>query len=634
MPLTAVRAAVLATVHAVVPARIWSSIQAVFPATGAACLLLMISVLTLFVTPVLGAEQTDATATEEPPDAYEVKFEGIDDDDLLDVMERISRLIALQKSPTASQAGLLRRVEEDRERFEAVLRSNAYYDNQMTTDIDQEAEPPVITFQIELGPQYKLQAYTINYDPPDPLLPQNLADIGLTIGMAARSAPITNAQNRLIRLLKEQGYPLAVVSNQEAIVDHADDSMRVTLDVDTGPFATFGPISFEGSDNVEDAYLHRLADWPVDAPYDQRVIDDLRRRLLETNLFDSVRIAPVNEVNSLGQVETAIVLVERKARSIGVGGSYSSDDEGFGAEASWEHRNLFGEQESLKFTIDLNQIRQEGSAEFRKPNYIELDQTLVLESGLVRQTTDAFDEVSVNSFGGLEREIDDLWTLGAGGSLEWSRIKDNEGRRTFLIGGVPVFAQLDESNDLLNPTKGYRIDIFSTPYLGTTSSESNIISFLKNEVQLRGYLSPFETDFITFAGRSRVGSIVGEATATLPANKRFYAGGGGSIRGYEYQSVGPLDANNDPLGGRSLFEISAEARFRISESFGVVPFIDGGNVYDQELPNLSEEIRWAAGIGARYFSAIGPIRFDLAFPINRRDIDNVFQFYISIGQAF
>lgn len=586
----------------------------------------------------LRAQETPETEQESQGDqsAYQVKIEGLENNDSLkETIEKISRLIALQSTPTASQAGLLRRVEEDKKRFETALRSDGFYDYTIESEIDDQTAPPTIAIQIDSGLQYKLQDYDIQYDPPDPDLPGAPSALGLRIGMPARAAPITAAQNNLIKLLNDQGYPLATIANQEAVVDHADDSMSVTLTVDQGPKATFGPISFDGFSEVEEAYLHRIANWPVGETFDQRRIDELRQDLLETNLFDSVQIAPITEVDAEGQAAVMVTVVERKARSIGLGVSFSSDDEGFGGEASWEHRNFFGEQETLRFSLEANQIRQEANATFRKPNFIELDQALVLESGLIKQDTDAFEETSINTFAGLEREIDDIWTLGAGGSLEWSKIEDTTSRDTFLIGGVPLFAKLDQSNDLLNPTKGYRINFDTTPYLGRVPSESDTIAFLNNEAQVTGYYSPFNSELVTLAGRGKIGSIVGEATATLPANKRFYAGGGGSIRGYEFQSVGPLDENNDPIGGRSLLELSLELRFRVNETFGVVPFLDGGNVYDDELPDFSEDLQWAGGLGLRYFSAIGPIRFDIAFPINRRSgVDDAFQFYISIGQSF
>lgn len=137
------------------------------------------------------------------------------------------------------------------------------------------------------------------------------------------------------------------------------------------------------------------------------------------------------------------------------------------------------------------------------------------------------------------------------------------------------------------------------------------------------------------AGRAKIGSLIGESRNSVPADKRFYAGGGSSIRGYPFQKVGPLDDNGDPIGGRSLLEVSGEFRARVWGNFGVVPFIDGGTVYNSVVPNLTDTVRWGAGLGLRYYTAIGPVRVDLATPLNpRKDVDDPIQFYISLGQSF
>jgi translocation and assembly module TamA len=171
-----------------------------------------------------------------------------------------------------------------------------------------------------------------------------------------------------------------------------------------------------------------------------------------------------------------------------------------------------------------------------------------------------------------------------------------------------------------------------SPY---TSMALTSTQFAIAEASLAGYQGVFEKDRVVLAARTRVGSIFGASQFKVPASQRFYAGGGSSVRGYKYQSVGPLDSKNDPIGGRSLVEVNAEARIKIIDQFGVVPFVDGGQVYDQVYPELaSTDLQWAAGLGLRYYSAVGPVRFDIAFPVNPRSIDDPYQFYISIGQAF
>jgi len=159
--------------------------------------------------------------------------------------------------------------------------------------------------------------------------------------------------------------------------------------------------------------------------------------------------------------------------------------------------------------------------------------------------------------------------------------------------------------------------------------------FVKASIGSSAYYAIDPDARFVLAGRGRFGTLLGADTQQVPAGKRFYAGGGGSIRGYEFQSVGPLDNENDPLGGRSLLEVSAELRIRVTETIGVVPFIDGGTAFDSALPDFGETLRWAGGLGLRYFTAIGPVRLDVAVPINKREnVDDDFQFYVSLGQAF
>ena len=163
----------------------------------------------------------------------------------------------------------------------------------------------------------------------------------------------------------------------------------------------------------------------------------------------------------------------------------------------------------------------------------------------------------------------------------------------------------------------------------------NSVSFLALEANGSAYQAVDKAEKVVFAGRFRIGSVAGETTDTLPANKRLYAGGGGSVRGYKYRMVGPLSANGAPAGGRSLAELGLESRIKVSEHIGIVPFVEGGGVYDGITPQFPNDTLWAGGLGLRYYTLVGPLRADLAFPLNgRAGIDSVFEFYISIGQAF
>jgi translocation and assembly module TamA len=348
-------------------------------------------------------------------------------------------------------------------------------------------------------------------------------------------------------------------------------------------------------------------------------------------LFASVEVEDGPSLDEAGSLPMTIRVDEGPHRSIGAGGGYSTDI-GFGGQVFWEHRNFFGENERLRLTLAAAEIQQSIGADFRKPAFLRRDQTLLMNVSASNEDTDAFEQQSISSFVGLERLFSPRWRGVAGVSVSYLSTEDEQGRRNFLLFGLPITATRHMTDSLLDPTRGTRLDFAVTPYTGGGAEQ---LLFLQSSVAGSVYRAIDRRKRFVLAGRARVGSTVGEATEAIPADKRFYAGGGGSIRGYKYQSVGPLDTRRDPLGGRSLLELGGELRVRVTDSIGVVPFIDGGTVFDAPYPSFDETIRWAAGLGLRYFTDFGPLRLDVAFPINRRDdVDNRFEFYVSFGQAF
>jgi translocation and assembly module TamA len=298
----------------------------------------------------------------------------------------------------------------------------------------------------------------------------------------------------------------------------------------------------------------------------------------------------------------------------------------------WEHRNLGGRNEDLKLSLDVGRITQQAKAGYRWPDFRRASEDLVSSVTLRRIDSKAFDELGAEAAIGVRRPIAERWRGSADVSLETARLKERGDTDTSTLLGLPAAVSYDGTDSRTRPTEGARFRFGATPYGGRSDKE---VGFLVSTVRASGFFALDQERRFVLAGRAKVGSIVGESVGDVPANKRFYAGGDHSIRGYKFQRVGPLDDENDPTGGRSLFEVGAELRFVAWRSIELVPFVEGGNVYDQVYPDLSRTPRWAAGIGLRHHTLIGPVRLDIAFPLNRRkDVDDSFQFYISLGQAF
>lgn len=580
------------------------------------------------------AEESGQTLPEEtslPGLDYKVEIAGVPEDSIVSLLRQSSQLVALQDRPPPSLAGLRRRAESDRERLGAALRSEGFYGATVETRIDSKATPVQVTVDISTGDQYLLAEYDVAYrEAPPPEYRPELEELGLLIGMRARAPDIIAAEKALVDLLGRKGHPLARVLDRKTLVDHDAKIMTVKLDVDAGPAARFGPTTLNGLESVKADYPRGLIAWREGESFDTGKLEATRQALAKTDLFASVKVEADKQVGPDGTLPVTVAVKEAPHRSIGFGASYSTS-EGLGGEVFWEHRNIFGRNEQLRLGLTAAEIEQSLEARFRKPAFLRRDQDLLIESTLTNRNTEAFDEQSFLGATALERELSEHWRASAGVTGEYSIIEDEDGESTFQLIGFPVLGKYDSSDNLLNPTEGARLTASITPYSGHGDSP---LFFGVGALTGSTYYAIDTDRRFVLAGRAKIGAIFGEQTEDIPANKRFYSGGGGSIRGYEFQSVGPLDAENDPLGGRSVIEVSGELRVRVTEEIGVVPFVDGGSAFDPEYPDFEETMRWAGGLGLRYFSPVGPVRLDVAVPINKRDIDDAFQFYISLGQAF
>lgn len=583
--------------------------------------------------PVIDTPAPEAGDTRAAAVAYRARIDGPFDRRLGDLLSRGSLLVGLADRPPPSQAALLGRIEADRERFDAILRSEGYYAAGIDTAIDDSQTPPEVVMRVDPGPVFRLTAFTVTGfgDGAAAVALPGVNDLGLTIGQPARAADVLTGERKVLGWLAERGRPLAALGEREAIVDHAASAMTVAVAVDPGPPAAFGPVTFSGLDRLDEDYARLLIPWREGEPYDQAKVDAFRRKLMRTGLFTTVVVTPAGAVGDDGRLPLTVELTEARSRSIGGGFKYYTS-EGPAAEVFWEHRNLLGRDEDLQISLEVGQIAQNVTVDVLVPNYRRADQELVGQALALRETTDAYDRTGVETLAQLRRVFAELWAVGAGLSLEtsWIRERGNTDNSTLL--GFPAFILRDSTDNPLNPTEGSKFRYAPTPYVGWYIDRQ---SFMTNELAGSTYIALDPEKRYILAGRAKVGTLFGESRDAIPADKRYYAGGGSSVRGYPYQKVGPLDSDNDPIGGRSLLELSAEFRARVWGNFGVVPFIDGGTVYSAVVPDFSETIRWGAGLGFRYHTAIGPVRLDLATPLNpRNDVDDPFQFYISLGQSF
>jgi translocation and assembly module TamA len=352
-------------------------------------------------------------------------------------------------------------------------------------------------------------------------------------------------------------------------------------------------------------------------------------------LFSTVQITPTPDPEHPGEARMTIEATERLRRTIGAGLAYNTS-QGIGARAFWENRNLFGNAESLRLSAEVGQQIDEFRANFRRPDFLAVDQDFLATAEIANYTPVAYNSRRTLATAGIERRVDRWLTGGLSLLAEKANVTQlanvpGMGTQRYELAGLPAYVKFDETDNLLNPTNGYRAELNVTP--AHTFSGSHL-TFATNLLSGSTYwpLGPEQRTIL--AGKLALGSLDGASLFQLPADQRIYAGGGGSIRPYGWQLAGPLASNKKPIGGRSSLVLNLEGRVKITETIGIVPFVDAGSYYESPVPQLGRTLLYGVGVGLRYYTAFGPLRLDLATPLHKRSADSPIQLYISLGEAF
>lgn len=587
-----------------------------------------------------GQAATPAPATT-PSYAYEPVITGTSEipGQMFDTLTETALSFRLKDTPPPSRASLSRRAEGDIERLIKVLKSGGYYDAAVTFEIippsDTEKRASLV-FSIEPGTPYLIADVLVDDtgNGPKPIDDTRLERIGLHSGHPARASDILEAESVLTRLYHEDGYPHATIAKRRIRINPPEKTMTINFAVERGQKLAFGATGIHGLTSVTEKHVREFISWETGEPYDIRKVEKTQRLLESTGLFNLVTVQVADKPTAgVDQVAARIDLKERAHRSIGFGTRFSTS-EGPAGDVFWEHRNLFNEGEKLRLGATASLIEKGVEANFVDPLRQDPRRSLLIESEIKSITSDAYNDNHAAVFAGIEQSLSRWWTGTLGPTVEYYDISSSEefnGRVTLF--GLRGNLAYDSTDNRLNPGKGARLRVGATPY--TSFGEQNV-SFLLSSVEASTYYAFDEEKRYVAAARTRLASTVGAERRAIPPSKRFYAGGGGSVRGFAFQTVGPLDEENEPIGGRSAAELGLELRLRVTDSIGIVPFLEGGNVYRDALPDFQKpEFLWGAGLGFRYYTEFGPIRLDIATPINKRDVvDKPVQFYISFGQAF
>lgn len=572
------------------------------------------------------------------------------------VAARFGLLAALRKfgNEEDNLAQLTRRARQDIELLRRVLRIYGYYDaevSQTTTGYAAPAEGSgaaaaidlrkvVVRFDVLPGPRYALAKIALGDIAAAPDFAELARAFALEPGDPVNTDRIVAERDRLITALGEGGHAFARVGQPDLVIDHVLRSGDLTLPVTSGRQYNIGQITSSLPDYLSARHIARIARFRSGDPFRSSRMDDLRQAILATGLVSAVTVAPREAAGTAGTgiADVDVTMVKAPQRTVAGLIGYSSG-EGARAEASWENRNFFPPEGLVRFRGVIGTREQLVGATFRRNNFRARDQVLTADLYAQTRRTQAFNARTLSFTTTFEKQttliFQKAWVWSAGlevlatSELPAAQLST---RTTYFIGALPLRGGYDGSDDLLDPKRGFRAALRLSPEISVQNGKRS--SYLHSQLDVSGY-QPVSSRVI-IAGRLRLGSIKGTDVASIAPSRRFYAGGGASVRGFAFQAVGPRDALGNPSGGLSLSEFALEARVKtglLGGAVSLVPFVDAGTVGTIASPTF-KGAKFGVGIGMRYLTSFGPIRVDLGTPINPTKGDPRIGVYVSLGQAF
>ncbi|WP_240230334.1 autotransporter assembly complex protein TamA [Devosia lacusdianchii] len=596
--------------------------------------------------------EADAEAVIADPQPYKVSVAVNATGNLESVVRNASALVADEAEPASGAAGLLAKARGDYRRIVAALYNEGHYGGVVSIRVGgQEAanlapdvnlpDPVDVAIVVDPGPLFTFNSVNIvnqavpSTDPGDFVDPPSSQGFGA--GEVAKSSVVLKAEALALEAWRQQGYAKAVIVTRDVVADHASNTVDVTITVNPGAKAAFGDVMVSGTERMDPEFVRRQTGLVVGEEYDPDELALAQKRLDRLEVFRAARLTAADSIGADGLLPYELIVQELPGARFGVGATYSTID-GLGLEAYHLWRNLFGQAERLRldarvasiaWPIDTAQFDYFFGGTFTKPGIFTPDTDLIAAVSAERTIYPTFTEISVGGKVGLSHVFSDQITAQGGLSFERNRFEDVFGTRDFTTAGLYSGVIYDSRDDKVDATEGWyfagTLDPFYEFSYGNAGAQAT--------AEARTYFGFGEDDNVVLAGRLKAGVLLGPDLAEIPPDRLFFAGGGGSVRGYGFKSIGVDDGKGGVTGGRYLLEASLEARAKVTESIGVVGFVDGGYVAADTFPGV-DDLRIGAGLGVRYYTGLGPLRADIAIPLNKKPGDPEYAIYVGIGQAF
>ena len=512
-----------------------------------------------------------------------------------------------------------------------------------------------VAIKVDPGPLFRLRSIRVVHvagiEFSQDELPPRI--VGLKPGDPAVASDLRAAEARIIDWFRNHGRPLAKVQSIAPTVDHAAQVMDVTVIADPGPVAPFGEATMEGPESFDPGIARSFLYIQPGDPYSPRAVQDARTSIRQIPAVGGVRITEGTGLDAYGRLPYEIDVEDRLHYAVGGSVQYSTTN-GPAGQVYWEDRNVFGGAEQLRLQADIfyappwyvtspnlqsysiHDLGGRLSASFLKPALWDTRNDLLINALAERMSTAGagffgYQAEDVDTTIALRHRFSQYFSFQAGLEGQTGSATDVLGKVDYTLVGVPLSVTYDSTDSKLNPTSGFRVTASAAGFPTFLGSSLDLV---QAKVRASAYYALDADQRFVLAGRIGLGAMGGPALDEIPANWLFYAGGGGSVRGYVFNSLGPTGIFDAVIGGRSLFEASAELRVRVTDTIGIVPFFDAGNAFASTFPDFNEPLYSSVGLGLRYFTAVGPIRLDVAFPLERHAGNGPVAVYFSIGQAF
>ncbi len=578
--------------------------------------------------------------------SYTAELTGIEDPELQEAMERASSTISSSNKTVPSFNALKLRTANDVERLKNVAKYYGYFDCRIETRLTPDPTPAV-TFDIQLGPLFSFGQLTIDWNDRDMVIDDltqrkdsalaslkgpTLKDVpSFRAGEPATGKAIVAFDTELVRALRSRSFAFARVVSKEVVVDKSSHIVDISIVVQTGPIVRFGTTKIIGAEKVQPEFFSINQGWTEGQLYSPILLEKTENTLQRSGLFQSVQVEEGNDLENNWALPIIINVTEAKPRTVGAGISYTTTY-GAGISAQWEHRNMQGLGRKLSLNVELWQKMRMASVSYTFPHFQRDDQSLIWILEYDHQNYLPFTSSAITGSGLINRQLTKRTNIVYGLSLERLESTGIIHHKLWYLAKAPLQLKWSNANAPLDPTKGLAVNLRLTPAYQFNSPH---YTYLIETASLAVYQSLWQ-DAITFAVRAGIGNIIGASNHDIPLPDRFFGGSQNSLRGYKTGYVSPLNQRREPIGGLSMLTGSFEIRTRTQKGLGWVAFYDCGNVYRHVVPDPHRHtVLQSVGLGIRYATPIGPLRLDIAFPLNRRrHIDPFVQLYFSIGQAF